>query len=130
MHSRDPEIGYNIAKGGEGGVGGPMFAGHRHSKETRKQMSESRKGEKNSNFGNHRKMPEEEKIKHANFGKTNGMFGKKHSDETKLKNREKHIGKKAYSNPELDQVKMLSPEEGEKLLATDTGWIQGNIHRK
>lgn len=81
FNTQDPTIGYNICKGGTRGPGGPMFKGHKHTEETRKQMSISRKGSNNSNYGNHRKMPNEEKQKHACPGEKNGMFGKTHSEE-------------------------------------------------
>lgn len=93
LDSRNPNVGYNICKGGECGPGGPMFSGHKHSEETKAKMSADRTGEKNSNYGNHRVMPDEEKPKHAHPGESNGMFGKQHSEETKQKNREKHLGK-------------------------------------
>lgn len=93
LDSRNPKIGYNICRGGECGPGGPRFAGHQHSEETKQQMSLSRRGENNPNYGNHRVMPEEEKPKHACPGESNGMFGKRHSEETKQKDREKHLGK-------------------------------------
>lgn len=92
LDSRNPTVGYNICKGGECGPGGPRFANHRHSEETKQQMSLSRRGENNSNYGNHRVMPEEEKQKHANPGESNGMYGKKHSEESKELNRQAHLG--------------------------------------
>ena len=38
LDSRNPQIGYNKRKGGDCGPGGPMFAGHRHSEETKKKL--------------------------------------------------------------------------------------------
>lgn len=102
LDARNPSIGYNICKGGEGGPGGPQFAGHKHSDETKALMSLNRSGEKNSNYGNHRVMPEEEKQKHANPGAKNGMYGKKHSEESKQANREKHLGKIWVTNGDED----------------------------
>lgn len=93
LNSRDPSVGYNICKGGECGPGGPRFAGHKHSEETKAQMSLSRRGENNSNYNHHRVMPEEEKQKHAHPGESNGMWGKKHSEETKELNRQAQIGR-------------------------------------
>lgn len=37
-NSRNPKIGYNIAPGGEGGIGGPNFKDHKHSEETKQKM--------------------------------------------------------------------------------------------
>ena len=130
LNAQDSAVGYNIAKGGEGGIGGPMFAGHKHSEETKAKMSINRRGENNANYGNHRIMPQEEKIKHGQPGDTNGMWGKHHSEESKYKSRLSHIGKKAYSNLKSNKVIMLTPEEGEKLMLKDPDWFEGNIHAK
>lgn len=130
LDSRNPSIGYNICKGGECGPGGPMFKGHKHSEETKKQMSLNRKGEKNANYGNRWNQSDKLKELHSKLssGENNGMYGKKHSAESKEKNRLSHLGKKAYSNIELDDVKMLTPEEA--IYYLNNGYIEGNIHRK
>lgn len=130
LDARNDAIGYNIAVGGEGGIGGPMFKGHKHSEETREQMSTSRRGAGNSNFGNHRVMPESEKSKHGLSGERNGMFGKHHTSAAKAKSREKHLNKKAYSNLKTDEVRMLSVTEGKELMQQNPDWIQGNIHAR
>ena len=59
----DPNF-YNLTKGGESGVGGPKFKGHKHSDESRQKISEN------------------------NTGIKNGFFGKKHSEESIQKMRE------------------------------------------
>ena len=93
------EYGYNIANGGNS-VG-------KHSQETKSKISESRKGNKNWNYGKRfseehkRKISESQKgIKNHNYGKhpteetrqklsetrageKNGMYGKHHSEEMK-----------------------------------------------
>ena len=76
---------YNIRRGGERGPGGPMFQGHKHSTETKQKMSESRSGNKNSNYGNRWHQSDELKALHSKLssGENNGMYGKKHSDKTK-----------------------------------------------
>lgn len=130
LNARDTSIGYNIARGGDGGVGGPMFKGHKHAKETRRQMSNSRRGINNSNFGNHRIMPEDEKAKHGVPGERNGMFGKHHTNAAKNKSREKHLNRKAYSNLKTDEVRMLPEDEGMELIKQNPDWFQGNIHAR
>lgn len=109
LDSRNPNVGYNICKGGECGPGGPMFSGHKHSEETKAKMSADRTGDKNSNYGNHRVMPDEEKMKHSVPGERNGMFGKQHSEESKQKNREKHLGMIWMTDGEEDVH--IQPEE-------------------
>ena len=100
--STDRNIGYNLSYGGEGG-GIPC-------EETRRKMSEARKGipkseehkrrigdaqigELNHNYGKH---PSEEtliKLSLASKGSNNGMFGKHHSDEARRKISDSHKGK-------------------------------------
>lgn len=130
LNSRDSDIGYNICKGGEAGPGGPMMLGHKHSEETKMKMSEDRLGSKNSNYGNRWNQSEELKALHSilSSGSNNGMYGKKHSAESRNKNRESHLGRFAISNIELDKVIMVTEDEFISYL--DDGWIKGNIHCK
>lgn len=51
---------YNLTKGGESGLGGPKFKGHKHTEESKQKISNSVSKEKN------------------------GFYGKKHSEETRL----------------------------------------------
>lgn len=127
--SRNPQIGYNLRKGGDCGPGGPMFKGHKHSINTRLKMRESRKGENNANYGNRWSCSDELKQLHSilSFGEHNGMYGKKHTEQSRLKNRQSHIGKIAVSNYNLDIVKMIAPLELQEYLTL--GWVKGNIHR-
>lgn len=87
LDARNPDTGYNICSGGEGGPGGPMFSGHHHTDETKARMSADRTGEKNANYGNRWKQSDELKALHSRLssGEVNGMYGKSHSDETKRK---------------------------------------------
>ena len=63
-------------------------------------------------------------------GENNPMFGKTHSIESRLKIRQSHIGKKAYSNIKIDKVIMLYPDDGDKLIKDNSDWFEGNIHKK
>ena len=116
LNARNPSVGYNICKGGEGGMGGPMFKGHKHSSETKKKMSESRKGEQNSNFGNHWTQSEALKKLHSKLssGENNGMYGKKHTDETKKKISAKNGGRIFVTNGSVD--KRIEPKFLDKFL--------------
>lgn len=126
FNSRNSEIGYNIRKGGDCGPGGPMFKGHKHSQETKDKMSESRKGSNNSNFGN--RWHHTSNMLYKYDGENNPMYGKKHSNESKLKNKESHLNKIAISNKKLDKVKMIYKDDIDKYL--DDGWFIGNIHAR
>ena len=64
---------YNLTKGGESGLGGPKFKGHKHTDETKKLISEKSCGEKN------------------------GFYGKKHTEETKAIMKEKAKYRKPVS---------------------------------
>ena len=55
------------------------------SEETRKKMSDARKGEKHPNFGKKRSEETRAKLSEANKGEKHPMFGKKRSEETLLK---------------------------------------------
>ena len=92
LKAQDPNIGYNICSGGEGGPGGPMFAGHHHSEETKQKMSLDRMGDKNSNYGNHWEQSDELRKLHSELssGENNGMYGKTHSEESKKVNSDWH----------------------------------------
>lgn len=121
FNSRNPEVGYNMRAGGDCGPGGPMFKGHHHSEQTRKNMSLNRSGENNANYGNHWNQTDvaKKRISEATSGDKNPMygihrygesspfFGKQHSEESKQLNRQKHLGKKAYNNGKIN--KMFDP---------------------
>lgn len=93
-------------------------------------MSESRRGSKNSNFGNRWKQSSELRALHSKLssGENNGMYGRSHTADSKEKNRNSHIGKKIISNIECDKVKAIYEYELPNYL--NNGWIQGNIHLK
>lgn len=54
---------YNLAPGGESGVGGPKFKGHKHTLESRKKISESLLGENNPFYGQHHTKETREHLK-------------------------------------------------------------------
>lgn len=101
--TQDPEMGYNIASGGEANEGFHL------SEETKKKFSEQRSGDKHWNFGKHWSSETKQKIaevqkkngKHKGennpmygthrCGKDNPMYGKRQSDETRQKIREKRL---------------------------------------
>jgi group I intron endonuclease len=116
LSAQDKNIGYNLASGGSGGA---TFTGRRHSKETRKKMSESHKGRKISpktrakisakNSGKNHPCFGRRKEKHPMWGKigeNNPNFGSKRSLETRIKmskdRKGKNIGK---NNPAAKQIK-------------------------
>lgn len=115
---------YNICKGGPGG---PMFKGHHHNLVTKMKMSKDRKGERNSNYGNRWKQSDELKKRHSELssGSGNGMYGKKHSDETKKligeKNKLSMTGRVRITNGEINKI--VKPDELEYYFAN--GWYKG-----
>ncbi|MBO7212369.1 MAG: hypothetical protein J6V44_15385 [Methanobrevibacter sp.] len=108
---------YNICKGGQAGPGGPRFKDHHHTEETKQKMSESRKGEKNSNYGNRWTQSDELKALHSKIssGEGNGMFGKKHSNNTKKLIGEQNLGRIPITNGTIN--KRVKPEDLEYYLS-------------
>jgi group I intron endonuclease len=85
------EYGYNLTLGGDGGNTGTGFKGRHHSEESRKKLSEAKKGkytkEKHPSWGKHLSKETKDKIRHGNLGK-------KMSDESKKKMKDARTGKK------------------------------------
>ncbi len=73
--------GYNIRSGGGCGI---------HSVESRKRMSEAKRGEKNHNFGKPRSDEAKEAISHAKSGEKHHFYGKTFDMEHKIKLSEAH----------------------------------------
>ena len=91
--------GYNLMEGG-GSKGRP-------SEESKKKMSEAQTGEKNPNYGRTGK-------KHPMYGRTgekHPMYGNNHTEETKKKISEAHIGKTLSDE---HRQKMSDAKSGEK----------------
>jgi group I intron endonuclease len=76
--------GYNLTWGGDGWV-----SGQKHTEETKKKMSESRKGSNNPMFGRHLTDEQRKRRCESSKGSNNNFYGKKHTEETKAKIREK-----------------------------------------
>jgi len=108
FNALDKEIGYNISKGGKGFRSGELnpcygdgtknpFYGRRHTEETKKMISEKNKrpsklkGTKMS-LESRMKMSETAK-KRLSDPRNNPMYGKKHSEKSKRKNKLSHSGK-------------------------------------
>ncbi len=113
--STNQEKGYNITLGGESGNG------YKHTDESKKKISETKKGKNNPNYG--KPLPEEtkkkiseankgkthsdetkKKISEANKGKNNFMYGKTHSEETKKKISENHADMSGKNSPNAKSV--------------------------
>lgn len=78
------ENGYNATRGGDG------VLGLKHSDETKKRMSEARKGERNPNYGKHWGKIEwsendRQKLAEKRIGDANPFSGKHHTEETRKK---------------------------------------------
>lgn len=98
LRATENEYGYNIAKGGK--------AGSRMSNETKRLLSESRKGEKSVWYGKKHTEETKRKISLAQKGKV----GKPHTEESKAKLRQKMLGNS------------ISAEARAKIVAKKTGF--------
>ena len=96
---------YNLTKGGESGLGGAKFKGHKHTEQSRKQISESLKGEKNPFFGQHHTEKTRKHLKEK--WKTRPPI----SDETRLKLSKARKGRKFT---EEHKRKISEAQKGEK----------------
>ncbi len=93
--------GYNDTSGGGGG--------YEVSDETRRRMSEAKKGENNHFFGKKHSDETKQRISEAKKGENNHFFGKKHSDETK----QRMSANNAMNRPEARQ-KVSEATKGKK----------------
>lgn len=76
FNSTDPEIGYNLTYGGDGGT---------PTEEARRKISESLKGRRAWNKGKQMSEEQKRKISISNKGKNNPMYGKPLSEEHRRK---------------------------------------------
>lgn len=96
LDSTNPLIGYNLASGGDGGDLSDFI--DYTNPEYKRKLSESQMGEKNSQFG--KKYTEEEKLKNPAFfyknmkGKDNPNYGKKATLETRQRQSKASTGAK------------------------------------
>jgi len=95
--------GYNLMEGG-GATG-------KRSKETKKKISESKKGEKHPMYGKKHAEETKQKMSEALSGEKCYMYGKKHAEETKQKMSEAKLGKE---HAEDTKKKMSEAKSGEK----------------
>ena len=109
----NPEY-YNLRRGGLRGPG--------------RKMSEDRKGSQNSNYGNRWTQSEELKQRHRELssGTNNPMYGRHHSEESKLKNRLSNQDKKWINNGLVNKTCKIN--EVESYLKD--GWKLGMLPRK
>lgn len=97
----------NIMNGTDGGDG---TVGHITSKETRKKLSDSKKGEKHPNFGKHHSPETLKKMSDAWIGRT-PRIGWQHSEKTKQRMSESAKGKPKSVESRL---KMSQAKKGKK----------------
>ena len=91
--------------------------GKHHSEESRKKMSESRKGEKCYIFGKHHLEETRKKISEKLKGEKCYIFGKHHSEETRKKIGEARKGNHWYNNGVKSILAKTCPE----------GFVQGRL---
>jgi len=102
-----------------------MIKGSKHSEKTRKLMresgkkriftekhrkniSESKKGEKHPFYGKHHSEETKKKMSKKNKGENNKMFGKKHSEETRKKMSE--IRNEGYYSNNIPKYDLYAPK--------------------
>lgn len=94
--------------------------GHPVSEETRKKISEGNKGKIIS-------KEQRQRLSECNHNKDGHVFrGKHHTEESKRKNRENHVGRVHINNG--TDFKMVWPEEIQKYC--EQGWVLGRIYKR
>ena len=75
---------FNFTEGGDG------MSGFKHSKESKRKISEAKKGENHPMYGKSHSEEARKKISEALKGENNPMYGKSHSEETRKKMSKAH----------------------------------------
>jgi len=108
--------GYNLTEGGEG------IAKFKHTDESRKKMSEARKGEKNHMYGRPQTDEAKKKISESHKGKKSYMWGKHHTEGTKRKISDANKGEKSYlygkygDKHNMSQKYIITTPEGKEIF--------------
>lgn len=98
---------------------------YKRTEESKRNLSESRKGEGNPMYGRTHSPETRKKMSESQRGEKNPMYGKKFSEETRAKMSESHKGERNYL-----YGKHLSKETLEKLSKSHTGRIPSEETRK
>ena len=115
---KDPKC-MNIKLGGDGGF-------DRHSEETKKQMSLSKLGAKNSFFGKTHSEEAKNKISNSRLGKSSWNNGIERSDETKKKISASH---KARTTPQTKEHRQKNSEAIKQMLWINDGLVTKRIKK-
>jgi group I intron endonuclease len=122
LNSTNKEIGYNVTFGGQYG----WMMGLKHTENTKLKYSIDRKGkligEKNGMYGKKHTDESKKKMSNPKFGQNNGMYGKKHSEETKKKISDKLIGEANpfYGKKHSEETKQKISETAKKRKESPT----------
>jgi len=109
--------GYNLTTGGGG------TSGYNLPEETKAKMSESKKGKNNPNYGKQLPEYQREAISKARKGKPPWIAGRKHTEESKRKNRESHLGKKHSEETKRKVSENNARANSKKVICIDTGEV-------
>lgn len=108
FNAQNPEIGYNLTAGGDG------IVGHHHTEESKKKISEARKGSNNPMYGKPGTMLGKHLSEEARKKISVGHKGKKRSEEAKKKISEANKRRKGKHLSEEHKRKLSEANKGKK----------------
>ena len=102
--------------------------GYNHSEETKKKMSEDRKGINNNMYGKNHTEESKKNMSKSTSGKNHPMYGKKHTKETKKKLSEANKGRTGLNGKENPMYGKKHSEESKKKMSVSSKKI--NLSKK
>ena len=130
----DPNF-YNLTRGGESGLGGPKFKGHKHTDESKRKISNKTKGENNGFYGKHhtedskKLMKDKAKNRKPVSEETRAKLSKVHKGKPFTEEHKRKISESQKGEKGNNYGKKLSPETKDKISNTVSNqvWMNNGV---